>query len=116
MPALPLTAWGYARYGHDLMLPGYGDEGFDAAHEAMCATFKENTGVESPYVPEDRERVDKLIADLAREVPTVGDLFSLGGVASLVHDLLADINPMQVLYGHYPSVYIAWMQSLDTLE
>ncbi len=115
VPRMPLAAWGYARYGHDLMLPGYGDEGFDAAHEAMCATFKENTGVESPYVPEDREHVDKLIADLAREVPTVDDLFSLGGVASLVHDLLADINPMQVLYGHYPSVYIAWMQSLDTL-
>ena len=115
VPRMPLAAWGYARYGHDLVLPGYGDEGFDEAHEAMCAAFEEMCGVESPYVPEDREHVDKLVDDLAREVPTVEDLFSLGGAVSLVRDLVADINPIQVLYGHYPSVYIAWMQSLDTL-
>ena len=115
VPRMPLAVWGYARYGHDLMLPGYGDEGFDEAHEAMCAAFEAMCGVESPYVPEDRVRVDQLMADLAQQVPTVEDLFSLGGVASLVRDLVADINPMQVLYGHYPSVYIAWMQSLDTL-
>ena len=115
VPRMPLAAWGYARYGRDLMLPGYGDEGFDEAHEAMGAVFEAMCGVESPYVPDDRERVDWLMEDLAQQVPTVEDLFSLGGAASLARDLVADINPLQVLYSHYPSVYIAWMQSLDTL-
>ena len=59
--------------------------------------------------------MDKLVEDLSREIPTSDDLASVGGVFSLARDLLADVNPMQVLYGHYPSVYIAWMQSLDTL-
>ena len=115
VPRLPLASWGYERYGHDLWLPGFGDEGFDEKYEAMCKVFDANTGVECPYVPEDREHVDKLVEDLGREIPTADDLASAGGVFSLAHDLLADVNPMQVLYGHYPSVYIAWMQSLDTV-
>ena len=115
VPRLPLESWGYERYGHDLWLPGYGDEGFAEKHEAMCAVFEANTGVECPYVPEDRERVDKLVEDLGREIPTADDLATLGGGATVVKDLLADVNPMQVLYGHYPSVYIAWMQSLDSV-
>ena len=115
VPRLPLASWGYSRYGRDLWLPGYGDDGFDERHEAMRAAFEANTGVESPYVPEDRERVDRLVEDLAREIPTADDFASAGGIFSLVRDLLADVNPVQVLYGHYPSVYIAWMQSLDTL-
>ena len=115
VPRLPLASWGYERYGHDLWLPGYGDDGFDEKHEEMCQVFEANTGVECPYVPEDCEHVDKLVEDLGREIPTADDLASAGGVFSLVYDLLADVNPMQVLYGHYPSVYIAWMQSLDTL-
>lgn len=115
VPRLPLASWGYERYGHDLWLPGYGDDGFAEKHEGMCQVFEANTGVECPYVPEDREHVDKLVEDLGREIPTADDLASAGGVFSLAHDLLADVNPMQVLYGHYPSVYIAWMQSLDTL-
>ena len=36
-----------------------GDEGFDEQHEAMCEVFEANTGVESPYVPKDRENVNK---------------------------------------------------------
>ena len=115
VPRLPLASWGYARYGNDLWLPGSGDDGFDERYELMCAVFERNTEVECPYVPEDREHVDKLVEDLSREIPTSDDLASVGGVFSLARDLLADVNPMQVLYGHYPSVYIAWMQSLDTL-
>ena len=113
VPRLPLRSWGYERYGHDLWLPGHGDEGFDESHAAMREVFEANTGVECPYVPEDRERVDRLVADLGREIPTVGDLATLGGGATVVKDLLADVNPMQVLYGHYPSVYIAYMQSVN---
>lgn len=34
-------------------------------------------------------------------------LVSVGGITSLISDLALDIDPMQVLYGHYPDVYIA---------
>ena len=115
VPRLPLESWGYERYGNDLWLPGYGDEGFDEKHEAMCEAFEANTGVESPYVPEDRERVNKLVEDLGREIPTADDLATLGGGVAVVKDLLADVNPMQVICGHYTVVYIAWMQSLVTM-
>lgn len=112
VPRLPLASWGYARYGHDLWLPGAGDAAFDEHYDEMRAAFKANVGTRSPYVPEDRARVDKLVDDLAREIPTAADLASAGGLFSLVRGLLGGIDPMQVLYGHYPNVYIAWMQSI----
>ena len=115
VPRLPLASWGYERYGNDLWLPGYGDEGFDGAYASMCDVYEGFTGVECPYVPEDRERVDALVEDLGREIPTADDLASAGGVLSLAFSMATDVNPKQVLYGHYPSVYIAWMQSLETL-
>ena len=113
VPRLPLASWGYSRYGHDLWLPGYGEAVFDEHYDDMREAFEANVGTESPYVPQDRERVDKLIEDLGREIPTVDDLATAGGLFSLVRDMLGNIDPMQVLYGHYPNVYIAWMQTID---
>lgn len=113
VPRLPLESWGYRRYGRDFYLPGAGDAAFDEHYDEMRAAFEENVGAESPYVPEDRARVDALVEELGRQVPTVDDLASVGGVASVMRDLLMDINVMQVLYSHYPNVYIAWMQVID---
>lgn len=113
VPRLPLESWGYRRYGRDFYLPGTGDAAFDEHYDEMRAAFEENVGAESPYVPEDRARVDALVEELGRQVPTVDDLASVGGVASVMRDLLMDINVMQVLYSHYPNVYIAWMQVID---
>lgn len=111
-PRLPLASWGYMRYGNDLWLPGVGDEAFDEHYDQMRAAFRENVGVESFYVPEDRWRIDKLVEDLGREIPTAADLTSVGGLVALVGNLLGNVDPMQVLYGHYPNVYIAWMQAI----
>lgn len=113
VPRLPLESWGYRRYGRDFYLPGTGDVAFDEHYDEMRAAFEENVGAESPYVPADRARVDALVEELGRQVPTVDDLASVGGVASVMRDLLMDINVMQVLYSHYPNVYIAWMQVID---
>ena len=38
---------------------------------------------------------------------------TVGGAASVVRGVLADIDVMQVLCSHYPSVYIAWMQAVE---
>lgn len=116
VPRMPLESWGYRRYGRDYWLPGVGDAAFDAHYDEMRAVFEKNVGAECPYVPEDRERVDALVAELAQQVPTVDDLTSVGGVASVMRDLLLDINVVQVLYSHYPNVYIAWMQVIDGNE
>lgn len=64
MPQLSLASWGYGRYGHDLMLPGYGDEGFDGWYRRMREAPEGNTGVSCPYDPDDRRRVDGLVEDL----------------------------------------------------
>ncbi|CDD43460.1 lipase class 3 [Collinsella sp. CAG:398] len=113
VPRLPLASWGYARYGRDLWLPGYGDATFNDRYADMQAAFEENVGAECPYVPEDRAQVDAFIEKLGEQIPTQDDLVSAGGIASLIQDLAVGLDPVRVLYGHYPGVYIAWMQVID---
>lgn len=113
VPRLPLASWGYARYGRDLWLPGYGDATFNDHYADMQAAFEENVGAECPYVPEDRAQVDAFIEKLGEQIPTQDDLVSAGGIASLIQDFAVGLDPVRVLYGHYPGVYIAWMQVID---
>ena len=112
VPRLPLSAWGFARYGRDLWLPEPGVEGFDAAFKTMEKRYRENVGADNPSVPADAERVDKLEADLAAQIATKDDFATAGGVAEVVKDLATDVNVAQVLCSHYPNAYIAWMQAV----
>ena len=112
VPRLPLTAWGFARYGRDLWLPEPGVEGFDDEFAAMEERYKANVGADNPSVPADAERVDKLERDLGEQIATKDDFTTAGGIANTVKDLATDVNAMQVLCSHYPNTYIAWMQAV----
>ena len=63
--------------------------------------------------PRTARRSDAFIEKLGEQIPTQDDLVSAGGIASLIQDLAVDLDPVRVLYGHYPGVYIAWMQVID---
>lgn len=116
VPRFPLASWGYARYGRDIWLPGVGDEGFDGRWERAQAAFKQLVGADCPAVPEDRRAVDKLVDAIGAQVPRAEDLASAGGLVSVVGSLATEVNPMQVLYSHYPGVYVAWMEALGADE
>lgn len=110
---LPLAAWDFARYGHDLWLPEPGDGGFDSEFADMEKCYRANVGADNPSVPADAEHVDKLERDLGEQIATKDDFTTAGGVAAVVKDLAMDVNAMQVLCSHYPNTYIAWMQAVD---
>lgn len=114
MPRLPLASWGYARYGCDVWLPEYGSAAFEAGYDEMRRRFLANVGVECPYDPTDATVVKAVESGLADKVPTQVDFLSLGGVTALAEALTQKMDVGRVLCGHYPNVYIAWMQAVDT--
>lgn len=112
---LPLESWGYVRYGVDVPLPSLDDEGFGERFAAMQDAFEHLTGGRDSYDPEAEAAIDGVVAELARTVPTAGALMTPRGVASVAAACALHINPTRILRGHYPSVYIAWMESLPGL-
>lgn len=113
--SVPLESWGYVRYGVDKPLPAVDDAGFSELHASMLAAFTELTGQEDAYDPETKLAIDAAVRELSVSVPTSSDLLTPGGVASVAAACALRINPARILLGHYPSVYIAWMEALPSL-
>ena len=115
MPYLPLRSWGYERYGVNLCLPAVDDVGFEEAYGEMRRSYTQTVGVESGYDPDDKRAVDRVLSDVSKQVATVQDLMTPAGVAAAIASCATHIDPIRILHGHYPSTYIAWMETLDTL-
>lgn len=113
--SVPLESWGYVRYGVDKPLPAVDDAGFSGLHASMLTAFTELTGKEDAYDPETKLAIDAAVRELSVSVPTSSDLLTPRGVASVAASCALRINPARILLGHYPSVYIAWMEALPSL-
>lgn len=113
--SVPLESWGYVRYGVDKPLPAVDDAGFSELHASMLVAFTELTGQEDAYDPETKLAIDAAVRELSVSVPTSSDLLTPSGVASVAAACALRINPARILLGHYPSVYIAWMEALPSL-
>ena len=110
---LPLEAWGYQRYGVDVWLPSVDEEGFEERHAAMRSAFTKLTGDKSTYDPQVETVMDDLVEELGRSIPTADALMTPVGVATLAGTCALRLDPTTLLLGHYPSVYMAWMQTVD---
>lgn len=110
---LPLACWGYDRYGVDVALPGAGDAGFEQEFAAMRGDFQDLTGVATPYDPTVRLKLDAVVDEISRKVPRSESLMTPKGVAATARACATRLDPLTVLQAHYPSVYIAWLQTLD---
>ena len=113
MPALPLASWGYARYGVDMNLPAMGEEGFYTQFSSMSSAYTELTGGEDPYDPEAAQAVRSVVGEVGAEVGSVDELVTPGGIASVAQACARHIDPTRILCGHYPSVYISWMYTIE---
>lgn len=116
MPALPLSAWGYARYGIDIALPRAGAADFDEFHEQMLASYQSSVGVACGADPSDAETVDAVVEELGRSIASVEDLVTPAGAMAVLTSVASRVDPVRILYSHYPSTYIAWMDVLADSE
>lgn len=113
VPRVPLAVWGFDRYGTDYYLPEPGVDGFDEEYEAVKTTYKQEMGTDAKYDPNDAAVLDKLIAQLGEENPTVASFESLGGMVDAIKDIVTESDIVRVIQSHVPNVYIAWMQNID---
>lgn len=114
MVSLPPSSWGYTRYGRDMELPSVHDADFGARFDAMDAAFESMMGIPCIYNPDNELSIDAALGDLSGQVGSAEELKTPAGVIALLSACMARIDPVAVLQGHYPSVYIAWMTSLET--
>lgn len=113
VPYLPLASWGYARYGEDLYLPALDDAGFESAYWEMNELFERAVGAPCPYDPADVHTVRDVVGAVSEQVASADAFLTPRGVASVISTCATRMDPIRILYGHYPSTYIAWMQALD---
>lgn len=112
VPRLPLSGWGYGRYGQDVWLPAEGQEGFGRAYAAMRSSYERSMGAECPCDPSDRETVERVVNELAGEVSSFEELTSPAGLLALTR-LCLSVDVGRLLASHYPNTYIAWLDAVD---
>ena len=110
VPRLPLSAWGYERYGRDVWLPGEGDAGFEGLYESMRASYLRSMGTESGYDPSDRETVGRFVDTIASRVSSFDELVSPAGLVELAGACMS-VDLGRLLCSHYPNTYIAWLDA-----
>lgn len=110
VPQLPLSSWGYARYGRDVWLPGAGDAALDARWDAVCASYEATMGTACPSDPEDRAAVSAFVRDIGERVSDFDELVSPGGLLELAGACMR-IDLPRLLASHYPNTYIAWLDA-----
>ena len=111
VPQLPLSSWGYERYGRDVWLPGDGDASFSALVSAMRESYLASMGTECPAEPGDRSMVESFVADVGARVESFDALVSPQGLVELV-GACTRVDVVRLLANHYPNTYIAWLDAL----
>ena len=112
VPQLPLSAWGFGRYGTKITLPSATSSDFDDSFATMQTAFHRNTGNALGCDEDTLEALYSFGADASSHVPQAEDLFSPLGIFGVVQSF-AGLDVLAALNAHYPDTYIAWMQAVD---
>lgn len=112
MPYLPLSSWGYERYGVDVSLPVIDDEDFGSRRSAMEEAYERSVGVACAADPEDARAAQAVCDDIAVHIPSAAELVSPAGAAAVFGSAAAHVDPVRMLCSHYPSTYAAWLEVL----
>ena len=115
VPRLPLSSWGYDRYGRDVWLPGEGDASFASLEGAMRESYLKTMGTECPAGPGDREVVDRFASRIGERVSSFDELVSPAGLLELV-GACTEVDVARLLASHFPNTYVAWLDALRVTE
>ena len=112
VPQLPLSLWGYGRYGTTVALPAAQSASFDALYGSMQTAYRENTGRAYAVDEDTLATLGSFETNVARTVPDVETLASPVGVFGTLQSLAA-LDCSAAIDSHCPDAYIAWMQATD---
>ncbi len=116
VPRMPLASWGFSRYGHDLWLPEFGTDGFDATFSEVKERFRQIVGCDTQSDPSDVEDVDQIVLDLGQVAPTPADFGTPLGVVKSLGALTNGHNLVRIIHSHAPDLYIAWTMAIDEAQ
>ncbi|MFR1639336.1 MAG: lipase family protein, partial [Eggerthellaceae bacterium] len=112
VPQLPLSTWGYGRYGTTVSLPIVASGEFEESFDRMCQAFQRNTGVTPACDESSLASLDAFERNAAKALPSADALASPAGIAAAAQTLLGT-DLAAALASHAPDAYIAWMQAVD---
>lgn len=116
VPRTPLAAWGFYRYGQELWLPEYGQDGFDEKFAQVETVFKDCVKVDDQSNPADVKDVDQIESDLAAACPTLADFQTLVGVFKAGSVFVQGHDIVRIIHSHAPDLYSSWMQAITAAD
>ena len=115
IPQLPLSVWGYSRYGKDIVLPIEGSDAYDASVDEMIDAYEKTMGTEYPDVSDNEKTVLNFVNEIGDKFDSFDELVSPIGIAKIV-PLIVQSDIPKLLVSHYPNTYIAWLEATDTSD
>ena len=109
---LPLSSWGFGRYGSTIELPSASSADFDDSYAVVQAAFRQNTGFAPGWDEDALGALRSFGSKASSHVPTAEGLASPLGIVGVVQSLVG-LDVSAALAAHYPDTYIAWMQALE---
>lgn len=112
---IPLSGWGYRRYGVTVELPEAGDPDFAELYDRMQRRRAQTTGYRNDGDPITAADAGALDTFERRALDAAPDLDSLGSFEGIVGILgaFSQLNVGHLVASHYPDTYMAWLQTLD---
>jgi len=129
---VPLSEWGYARYGVDYTIPKAGSDRYNADSNDVLKTYNELSGTEVSSLSflklpswssdiitqqlstwletEDSKRAQRTLAAIRMGI-AIGSLFDNRQLEGLVTE-----NAKDIVVAHAPNLYLAWLETLAPTE
>lgn len=109
---LPLSSWGFGRYGSTIELPSASSARFDDAYATAQNAYRQNTGFALGCDEDALAALHAFGSKASGHVPAAEDLASPLGIFGTIQSLIG-LDVSAALDAHYPDTYIAWMQALE---
>lgn len=111
VPKVPLSTWGFSRYGKDIYLPSVYDNNFETYVSEAQHILLHNTGFEAKDNTESLQRLTNVGNELAAHFPDFHSVFSPSRLVEAVQNFVG-IDVESLIQSHYPDSYIAWLQAV----
>ncbi|CAK7039805.1 MAG: hypothetical protein PEGG_01672 [Paraeggerthella hongkongensis] len=112
VPKLPLSTWGYGRYGTTVALPSVSSDQFSTLFDRMREAFQRNTGIMPTYDKAGLASIDTFENNMDEVLTSIGSPVNPARIVAAAGSLLG-VDFGAALASHFPDTYIAWMQSTD---
>lgn len=116
VPRMPLTSWGYSRYGRDLWLPEYGMAGFEEKYEQAADEFYRIVGSDALTDPSDVAEIEQIVDRLGEFFPTLSDAQDPLAAVKVVWTFFDGHDFLRILRSHACSFYLSWMNVVDASD